>query len=50
MAEDSALEYETATGNDYEQHEATYHGFVQLIKWSVGSLGVTLFLMYWFLT
>jgi hypothetical protein len=28
MADDSEVEYGTATGNDYEEHEATYEGFL----------------------
>lgn len=49
MAEHGALEYETATGNDYPQHEATYRSFVQLLKWAVGATVIVLILMAYFL-
>ncbi|HEX5844884.1 MAG TPA: aa3-type cytochrome c oxidase subunit IV [Rhodoplanes sp.] len=50
MAENSALEYETASGNDYAQHVGTYRSFIQLIKWGVAASVITLALMAWFLT
>lgn len=49
MADHGALELEPATGNDYAQHEATYHGFVRLTKWSVGGCVIVLVLMAIFL-
>lgn len=50
MAEHGAPEYETATGNDYPQHEATYLHFIQLLKWSVAASVIVLALMAYFLT
>ncbi|RAI42322.1 aa3-type cytochrome c oxidase subunit IV [Rhodoplanes roseus] len=49
MADHATVEYETASGNDYAQHEATYEGFLQLVKWGVGSTVVVLVLMAIFL-
>lgn len=50
MADHGAPKYSTAAGNDYEQHEATYEGFLMLVKY--GSLAVILVLsgMFVFLT
>jgi len=50
MADHGAPTYSTAAGNDYEQHEQTYEGFVNLVKY--GSLAVALLLvgMFIFLT
>lgn len=42
--------YETATGNDYEAHEATYLHFVELLKWSTIAIVIVLALMAFFLT
>jgi aa3 type cytochrome c oxidase subunit IV len=28
------VEYGTAEGNDYEQHESTYNDFLRLVKWT----------------
>ncbi|MEZ5785057.1 MAG: aa3-type cytochrome c oxidase subunit IV [Xanthobacteraceae bacterium] len=50
MVEHGVTEYETAAGNDYEQHEATYLHFIQLLKWSAVALVVLLALMAFFLT
>jgi hypothetical protein len=33
MAEHAAVEFGTATGNDYAQHERTYHAFLKLTKY-----------------
>jgi len=49
MAKNSALEQETAFGNDYAQHEATYLRFVRLIKWVVAAAAIILILMAYFL-
>jgi hypothetical protein len=38
MAEHGEIAYSTADGNDYAAHEATYVGFINLVKY--GSLGV----------
>jgi len=32
------VSYSTADGNDYTAHEATYEGFLALVKW--GTIGV----------
>ena len=50
MAEHGMVEYETAAGNDYQQHEATYLHFIQLLKWSAAACLVVLALMAFFLT
>jgi Ni,Fe-hydrogenase I cytochrome b subunit len=49
MADHGALEQDTALGNDYAQHEATYLGFVRLIKWVVAGSVIVLVLMAFFL-
>lgn len=50
MAGHGEVEYATATGNDYAEHEATYLGFLKLVKWSVGTIALILVLMAYFLT
>jgi Bacterial aa3 type cytochrome c oxidase subunit IV len=40
MADHGQTAYSTADGNDYAAHEATYQGFIKLIKF--GSLAVAL--------
>jgi hypothetical protein len=50
MAEHGEPTFETATGNDYEQHEATYLHFVHLLKWSTIGIVIVLALMAFFLT
>jgi len=49
MAEHREVEYATATGNDYEDHERTYRRFLTMTKWSVYSVIVILILMAYFL-
>jgi hypothetical protein len=49
MAEHGNVEYATATGNDYAEHENTYRLFLKLAKWTVGFLVVLLVLMAYFL-
>jgi Ni,Fe-hydrogenase I cytochrome b subunit len=49
MADDSALEHEIAPGNDYAQHEATYLGFIRLLKWVVAANVIVLILLAYFL-
>ena len=49
MADHGEVEYATATGNDYAAHEATYEGFIRLVKVSVVTLAVILILMAYFL-
>ncbi len=50
MASHDTVEYSTADGNDYAEHERTYEGFLTLTKWSVISLAILLLLMAYFLT
>jgi Bacterial aa3 type cytochrome c oxidase subunit IV len=40
MADHGQIAYSTADGNDYVAHEATYEGFIKLVKY--GSTGVAL--------
>jgi hypothetical protein len=40
MADHGEIAYSTADGNDYPAHEATYLGFIRLVKF--GSIGVAL--------
>jgi hypothetical protein len=49
MAEHGAVEFATATGNDYAEHEKTYRAFLQLTKWGTGAVIVVLVLMAVFL-
>jgi hypothetical protein len=35
MAEHREVEYATAAGNDYAEHEGTYRLFVGLVKWNL---------------
>jgi hypothetical protein len=50
MADHAEVEYGTATGNDYAEHEGTYRLFLTLTKWTIGSVVLTLILMFIFLT
>jgi hypothetical protein len=49
MADHSEVEYATADGNDYAEHEHTYEMFITLTKWGIGFLVVLLALMAYFL-
>ena len=49
MADHGEVEYATATGNDYEEHEKTYKFFLGLAKYGTGIVVVILILMAWFL-
>lgn len=49
MAEHGAAEVGTADGNDYAEHERTYHFFTGLFKWGTLSIVVVLILMATFL-
>ena len=49
MADHGEVEYATADGNDYAEHEGTYHLFLTLTKWIVGFVIVLLMLMAYFL-
>jgi hypothetical protein len=50
MADHGAPKYSTAAGNDYEQHDVTYEGFVRLVKYSTLAVVVVLIGMFAFLT
>ena len=50
MADHSEVAYTTADGMDYPAHEATYVGFIKLVKYGTISVALIVFLMYWFLT
>jgi hypothetical protein len=49
MAEHGTVEYATANGNDYAEHERTYRMFIHLAKWGTASVVVLLILMAVFL-
>ncbi len=49
MAEHGTVEYVTADGNDYAEHEHTYRMFIQLTKWATASVVIVLILMAVFL-
>ena len=50
MADHSEVAYTSADGNDYQAHEATYEGFIKLVKYGTVSVAVILILMAIFLT
>ncbi len=50
MADHGEVEYATATGNDYAEHEGTYRLFIKLVKWTISIIVVILVLMATFLT
>ena len=49
MADHGEVEYATATGNDYAEHEATYVLFLNIVKYVIAFLVVLLALMAYFL-
>jgi hypothetical protein len=49
MADHGTVTYATAPGNDYPAHEATYRGFLMLVKYGTLSIVVLLILMATFL-
>jgi hypothetical protein len=49
MADHSEVAYSTADGNDYEAHEATYEGFIMLVKYGSATVALILILMAYFL-
>ncbi|MGI9194551.1 MAG: aa3-type cytochrome c oxidase subunit IV [Actinomycetota bacterium] len=49
MADHGEVEYATAEGNDYAEHESTYLLFLTLTKWIVGFCVILLILMAYFL-
>ena len=50
MADHNEVAYTTADGNDYPAHEATYEGFIKLVKYGTIIVALIVFSMYWFLT
>ena len=47
MAEHREVEYATATGNDYAEHENMYRRFVALLKWnSIIVIGILILMAY----
>ncbi len=50
MADHGEVQYATATGNDYAEHEATYRFFLRLVKVNLAVIVVILILMAIFLT
>ena len=49
MADHGEVEYATATGNDYAEHEGTYLFFLKLTKWMIGLVVLLLVGMAYFL-
>ena len=49
MAEHGTIEYATADGNDYVEHERTYALFTSLTKWGALAVAAILVLMWIFL-
>ena len=49
MADHGEVEYATADGNDYSEHESTYAMFITLTKWVIIFLVILLLLMAYFL-
>ena len=49
MADHGEVEYATATGNDYAEHENTYRMFLTLTKWGITFVVILLILMAYFL-
>ena len=49
MADHSEVAYTTADGNDYAAHEATYEGFIRLVKYGTSVIALILILMAIFL-
>jgi Bacterial aa3 type cytochrome c oxidase subunit IV len=50
MANHSEVAYTTADGNDYPAHEATYEGFIKLVKYGTITVAAIVALMGYFLT
>jgi hypothetical protein len=50
MADHAEVEYATATGNDYAEHEGTYRFFLRVVRWSLAVVVVILVGMAVFLT
>jgi hypothetical protein len=50
MADHSEVSYSTADGMDYPAHEATYEGFIKLVKYGTATVVIIVALMAIFLT
>jgi Bacterial aa3 type cytochrome c oxidase subunit IV len=50
MADHSEIAYTTADGNDYVAHEATYEGFIKLVKYGSAAVIFIVAMMAIFLT
>jgi len=50
MADHSEMTYTTADGMDYPAHEATYEGFIMLVKYGTATVVAIVALMAIFLT
>jgi hypothetical protein len=50
MADHSEVTYSTADGMDYPAHEATYEGFIKLVKYGTAAVIIIVGLMAIFLT
>jgi len=50
MADHSEMTYTTADGMDYPAHEATYEGFIKLVKYGTAAVVIIVALMAIFLT
>lgn len=50
MADNSTVTYAIADGNDYAAHEATYVGFLKLVKFGSAAVIALVVLMAIFLT
>jgi hypothetical protein len=50
MADHSEVAYTTADGMDYPAHEATYEGFIKLVKYGTTAVVIIVALMAIFLT
>ena len=50
MADHGEIAYSTADGNDYPAHEATYLGFINLVKYGTIGVAIIVILMAIFLT
>lgn len=49
MADHGEVVYATAEGNDYAAHEATYEGFIKLVKYGTITVALIVILMAIFL-
>jgi hypothetical protein len=42
MADHGEVEYATATGNDYAEHDATFHGFMKFVEVGIFTIAAIL--------